>query len=245
VQNGRIIPLFFLALTSLLAVFAMNPIGQDPSYHLFADRRQFLGIPNFANVVSNIPFLLIGLFGLRLCCQKQTSGAKLSWMVVFLSVALVALGSAYYHWNPNDKTLFWDRLPMTAGFMGLAVAVASEHVDRKIEVLALPLALAVGIGSLLWWALYNDLRFYGWIQFISLAVVAVILALFPAAYSHRYFLAVGLGFYLIAKFAETYDAAFFAATGKTLAGHALKHLLAAAAVFSIYLMLRNRRQLPR
>lgn len=244
-QNGRIIPLFFLALTSLLAVFAMNPIGQDPSYHLFADRRQFLGIPNFANVVSNIPFLLIGLFGLRLCCQKQTTGAKLSWMVVFLSVALVALGSAYYHWNPNDKTLFWDRLPMTAGFMGLAVAVASEHVDRKIEVLALPLALAVGIGSLLWWALYNDLRFYGWIQFISLAVVAVILALFPAAYSHRYFLAVGLGLYLFAKFAETYDAAFFAATGNMLAGHTLKHLLAAAAVFSIYLMLRNRRQSPR
>jgi Ceramidase len=180
VQNGRIIPLFFLALTSLLAVFAMNPIGQDPS--LFADRRQFLGIPNFANVVSNIPFLLIGLFGLRLCCHKQTAGAKLSWMVVFLSVALLALGSAYYHWHPNDETLFWDRLPMTAGFMGLVVAVASEHMDRKIEVLALPFALAVGIGSLLWWVLYDDLRFYGWIQFISLAAVAVILALLPAAY---------------------------------------------------------------
>jgi Ceramidase len=149
VQDGRIIPLFFLALTSLLAVFAMNPIGQDPSYHMFADRRQFLGIPNFANVVSNFPFLLIGFFGLRLCCHKQTTGAKLSWMVVFVSIALVALGSAYYHWRPGDEALFWDRLPMTTGFMGLVVAVASEHTDRKIEVLALPFALALGIGSLL------------------------------------------------------------------------------------------------
>ena len=244
-QNGRILPLFFLALTSLLAVFAMNPIGQDPSYHAFADRRQFLGIPNFANVVSNIPFLLIGIFGLRLCCRKETTRARLSWIVVFLSVALVALGSAYYHWRPNDETLFWDRLPMTAGFMGLAVAVASEHMDRKIEVFAVPLALAVGIGSLLWWAFYDDLRFYGWIQFISLAAVAAIPASFPAAYSHRYFLAVGLGLYLLAKIAETYDVAIFAATGNAVAGHTLKHLLAAAAVFLIYLMLRKRRLLPR
>jgi Ceramidase len=245
VQNRPITFLFLFALASFLAVLAINPIGQDPAYHVFADRRHFLGIPNFANVVSNFPFLLIGLIGLRLCCQKQIAGAKLSWMVVFLSVALLALGSAYYHWHPNDESLFWDRLPMTAGFMGLVVAVASEHMDRKIEVLALPFALAVGIGSLLWWVLYDDLRFYGWIQFISLAAVAVILALLPAAYSHRYFLVVGLGFYLFAKFAETYDVAIFAATGNAVAGHTLKHLLAAAAVISIYIMLRNRKQLPR
>ncbi len=134
---------------------------------------------------------------------------------------------------------------MTAGFMGLVVAVASEHMDRNIEVFALPLALALGIGSLVWWLLYDDLRFYGWIQFFSLAAVAVILALFPGTYSHRYFLAVGLCLYLLAKFAEIYDVAIFAATDNAFSGHTLKHLLAAAAVFSIYLMLKNRRHLPR
>ena len=244
-RNGRLILLFSLALTSLLVVFAMNPVGQDLAYHDFADQRQFLGVPNFANVGSNVPFLLIGFFGLRLCFRRPTAGARLSWIVMFLSVALVAIGSAYYHWNPSNNTLFFDRLPMTTGFMGLAVAVASEHMDQKIEIFALPLALAVGVGSLFWWVLFDDLRFYGWTQFFSLAVVAVILALFPAAYSHRYYLAVGLGLYVFAKFAEAYDVAIFAATGNAFSGHTLKHLLAAAAVFSIYLMLRNRRQLPR
>src|SRR6516164_7835861 len=141
----------------------MNPIGQDPSYHLFADRRQFLGIPNFANVVSNIPFLLIGLFGLRLCCQTQTTGAKLSWMVVFLSVALVAMGSAYYHWNPNDKTLFWDRLPMTLAFAAILSLVVQERVNAKTGAILLWPALAVGLFSLLFWRWTDDLRLYFWV----------------------------------------------------------------------------------
>jgi hypothetical protein len=46
------------------AVFAMPPIAQDPTYHLMADQRTLGGVPNMLNVVSNLPFLCVGLIGL-------------------------------------------------------------------------------------------------------------------------------------------------------------------------------------
>ena len=54
------------AVTALIAVagLLLPRIPQPQSYHVFADRRSFLGVPNFANVVSNIPFAVVGLCGL-------------------------------------------------------------------------------------------------------------------------------------------------------------------------------------
>jgi hypothetical protein len=51
--------------TSLVGLLLLPPISQDQSYHQFADQRTLLGIPNFWNVVSNIPFIAIGAVGLR------------------------------------------------------------------------------------------------------------------------------------------------------------------------------------
>jgi len=36
-----------------------------------------------------------------------------------LDFFFVSIGSAYYHYRPNNWTLVWDRLPMTLGFMSL------------------------------------------------------------------------------------------------------------------------------
>ncbi|MCI0601318.1 MAG: ceramidase [Beijerinckiaceae bacterium] len=242
--NRRILFITALGAASLLAVLTLDPIPQDPAYHNFADQRTLLCIPNFANVFSNLPLLLIGVLGLRLCRRNPSAGATRSWTVVFLSAALVSFGSAYYHWNPSNETLVWDRLPMTAGFMGLFIAITSEHVDQKIENWGLPLALAAGVASVLTWVHFDDLRWYGWIQFFPLITLAAILTIFPAAHTHRTCLPIGLGAYIIAKIAENYDASIYGQTREIVAGHALKHLLAAVAVFTIYLMLKNRRLLP-
>jgi hypothetical protein len=43
--------------TSLAALLLLGPIHQDQSYHYFADERSFFGVPNFWNVVSNLPFV--------------------------------------------------------------------------------------------------------------------------------------------------------------------------------------------
>jgi hypothetical protein len=57
---------FLLVVTALVAVtFSLLPrIPQPQSYHLFADHRGSLGIPNFGDVVSNVPFGVIGIRGL-------------------------------------------------------------------------------------------------------------------------------------------------------------------------------------
>ncbi len=227
---GQINLLIGLAGASFLAAAALNPIPQNQAYHEFADQRQILGIPNFANVVSNIPLFLAGAIGLTFCLVMRPEGAARSWAAVFLCAGLTAFGSAYYHWSPSNETLVWDRLPMAAGFMALFIAVASEQLGAQIEDLGLAMALAAGAGSVLWWAIFDDLRFYGWIQFFPLIAICAVIIFYPGAYSRRHYLAFGLGLYLLAKFAEHYDGAIFAMTRGALAGHALKHLLAAAAV---------------
>ena len=45
-------------------VMLLPPVPQPQWYHMFADQRRFLGIPNFNNVVSNLPFAAVGLWGL-------------------------------------------------------------------------------------------------------------------------------------------------------------------------------------
>ena len=47
-----------ITIVSILTVFLLPPIPQWLSYHQFADARKILGIPNFWNVVSNVPFFL-------------------------------------------------------------------------------------------------------------------------------------------------------------------------------------------
>lgn len=42
----------------------VGPIAQDTNDHLFADAVSKWGINNFWNVVSNVPFLGVGLMGL-------------------------------------------------------------------------------------------------------------------------------------------------------------------------------------
>src|SRR5205823_8261116 len=105
-------------------VLFLSPIPQDVSYHSFADKRQFLGVPNFLNVVSNLPFLVVGLLGLRLVLGNGkdqqvflNSVERWPYLVLFIGVTLTAFGSGYYHWAPDNDRLVWDRLPMAITFM--------------------------------------------------------------------------------------------------------------------------------
>lgn len=51
-------------LATIAAAAMSPPIPQSPAYHLFADTRSLLGIPNCLNVVSNLPFAIVGVLGL-------------------------------------------------------------------------------------------------------------------------------------------------------------------------------------
>ena len=230
-----------LLIAAVAAVMALPPIAQDPSYHAFADRRGLLGISSFLNVVTNLAFLAVGIAGISLCARRQHGlGARWAWMACFTGVALVSLGSGYYHLAPNNGTLMWDRLPMSVGFMGLLVAVLSEYVNPRLEKILLVPAVLLGIASVIYWHYSDDLRLYVWVQLMPLLVIPAALLFFDSPHKDRRFLLAALAIYVISKLAEYYDSTLFTATGNVISGHSLKHLLAALALLVVYGMLRHR-----
>ena len=49
-----------VAAIAICGAFLLQPIPQDPAYHAFADDARLLGVPNFWNVATNLPFLAAG-----------------------------------------------------------------------------------------------------------------------------------------------------------------------------------------
>src|SRR5262249_14597014 len=110
-QNRPLLAIVVLMAGSLAVLFLLPRILQNQSYHGFADARTVLGVPNFWNVVSNIPFMVVGAVGLARCRRDAAT------TIIFGGIFLTGFGSSYYHWSPNDDTLFWDRLPMALAFL--------------------------------------------------------------------------------------------------------------------------------
>jgi hypothetical protein len=232
-----------VVLGSLALVLAQQPFGQDPSYHDFADRRPFFGIPNFFDVISNIPFAFIGIAGIRFCLRNPVGPLRPAWIALFSGVAFVSMGSAYYHWEPDNETLVWDRLPMTIGFAALFVTLVGEYASPRVGKAILVPALLLGTSSVFYWHLLDDLRLYLWVQGVPLMTIPVVLALFRSGFSHRWLLLGALGCYVLAKICEMGDRVVFAWTQGLISGHSLKHLLSALGMFAILWMLENRRAL--
>lgn len=198
------IAILLTVLAVLLFLILVPPLHQDQSYHSFGDRRTLLGIPNFWDVVSNFPFAVVGLMGLFVF-------RGFAERVLFLGIFFTAFGSAYYHLNPDDARLFWDRLPMTIAFMSIfAIAVQQRR-------LVVPLVI-VGVASIVWWRLTNNLWPYGLVQFGSLAALVVI------AFRSEPGLWPVIGWYGLSKIAEHFDKQIYSVF--PLSGHTLKHLLA-------------------
>jgi hypothetical protein len=238
----------------MLGIAAMvPPIPQDPGYHAFADQRPGLGVPNVLNVASNLPFLVVGALGLAFLARDRRIGGgqtfvtpddRLPYWPLFTGIGLTGIGSAYYHWRPDNATLFWDRLPLTVGFMALLASVIGERISRRAGGRLLWPLLIVGAASTLYWHLgeqrgAGDLRPYGLVQFGSLVLIPLILALFPARYTGTSALVVSLGWYALAKVFEHFDHGLFALTG--VSGHTWKHLASAAGAYWILRMLERRR----
>jgi hypothetical protein len=64
-------------IASLVALLPLPPLLQDQAYHQFADQRELFGIPNFWNVASNLPFVVVGAVGL-LRFHRETTTTVLS-----------------------------------------------------------------------------------------------------------------------------------------------------------------------
>lgn len=178
----RFLILAAVVIAATALIFSRPPIPQSLDYHNFADQRSFVGVPNFLDVVSNLPFLIVGIWGLLVVASPKyagsfiTSGERWPYVVFFLGVALTCFGSSYYHLHPTNGRLVWDRLPMTLGFMGILSATVAERINVKVGVRLLPLLVAAGVLSVLYWSWteahgQGDLRPYFLVQFGSLRPV--------------------------------------------------------------------------
>ncbi|XP_037417063.1 uncharacterized protein LOC119280261 [Triticum dicoccoides] len=202
-------------------------------------------IPNTLNVISNIPFLFVGLAGLILCHYKNyfrlcSQGELWSWTLFYAGVTAVGVGSSYYHLYPNDATLVWDRLPMTIAFTSIVAIFIIERVDDRAGTKSLAPLVIAGALSILYWSFFDDLRPYAIIQFVPCIVIPVMAIVIPPMYTHSSYWLWAAGFYLLAKVEEAADKPIYRWTHDIVSGHTLKHLCAAMVPVFLTLMLAKR-----
>ena len=238
-NSHRVIAVLVLMIASLFGRLLLPPIPQDQNYHDFADQRTLLRIPHFWNVVSNTPFIVIGAVGL----WPLRRGPAI--VILFLGILLTGFGSAYYHLDPDDSTLFWDRLPMAVSFMAILAIGIEERVDAKAGAILLWPLIATGVFSLYLWRWTGDLRLYGWVQFFPCLVLPLMFWLFAPKYSGTWYWFAAAGCYLFAKVLEYSDAVIYSAGYHIMAGHALKHVAAAGACYAILRAFQTRQALVR
>ncbi len=245
---GRIWLVVFVALAGALAALLLPPFKQPQAYHQFADQRTWFGIPNFLNVISNIGFLLVGLAGLGFLWNSTTAKAsrrfveppeRIPYAALFLASIFTCFGSAYYHWQPSDATLVWDRLPMTMAFMSLLAATIAERIDLRAGLRLLGPLILAGAASVGYWRWRGNLWPYAAAQYYSVLLVGLIIFLFLPRYSRSADLLWVTALYALAKVAEALDARILVAS-RLVSGHTLKHLLAALAVYWLLRMLVKR-----
>lgn len=172
-------------------------------YNDFADKRQICCIKNFGDVISNLIYILGGLYNYQndfhLCAYS----------------IFVAIGSTYYHLDPNMSTLFYDRLPM--------IFIISYIIHLKLE-FDFILTLIIGIDSLMKWFFTLNLINYVIFQGVPLFVLLI----FGDLNSK-----IAACFYLVAKFCEDNDKKIYAFFNNKVSGHTLKHILSGIVLFII------------
>ena len=236
--NPRIILLLLSSVIMALVIMLVPPVSQDPAYHNFADQRYISGIPHFWNVVTNIPFLVLGITGFFKIQKQELTGILpdlfRAYLTFFLGLVLTGLGSGYYHLDPSNSTLVGDRMAITISFMSFFVLIFGESISTKTASrLLLPL-LFLGLSSVVYWNITEklgtgDLRFYALVQFLPMLLIPLMLLFYGSCLSGRRWILAILLVYGAAKITEMYDHQIYELI--CFSGHSLKHLIAAFGAF--------------
>lgn len=247
-SRARLTGLAALALVLAAIVLAfVPPIPQPGWYHDFADRRAFLGVPNFLDTASNLLFLVLGAAGLAALPRARfiDERERRAYAAFFGGLILTAFASAWYHLAPTDARLTWDRLTMTLAFAGFFAALIQERLGARAGSIVLAGLLVIGPGAVLYWygselSGAGDLRAYLLLQGLVMLSAPLLVWRWPGRYDRGGDWLAVLGLYLLALALEWLDKPVFAATG-IVSGHTLKHLAAAAAGWMVLRHLRRRR----
>ena len=240
-NNKRIYLLLLLFLAAVAGLLLADPIPQDLEYHNFADKRSFWGIPNFWDVMSNLPMFFLGLYGIWISFKNWSLRPDLvaQWLPLILSIGIftASFGSAYYHWAPDNATLVWDRLPMTFMFMPLFALLLYDFIGKKVGRIAFFVLIPLGVFSVFYWQYTEsigqvDLRFYAFVQFFPIVVIPFLLWLFPKKVPYVRYILLVVGWYILAKICEHFDKEIYDLL-TFWSGHTLKHLVASISLFYI------------
>jgi hypothetical protein len=225
---------YFLLITtgicSIVFLIAAPILPQDLNYHSFSDQFKCYAINNYWNVISNAPFLIVGLLGLK--SKRIYDDFKAQKIVFFTGISLVAFGSGYYHLNPNNNTLIWDRLPMTIAFMALFSLIIGQFSNKRYGNKSLIPLLLLGTSSVIYWVIFDDLKFYALIQFYPLLAIPVILIFLKQKNKSAWGYWLLLAAYIVAKLFEHFDHHVHKAL-KVISGHSIKHIVAALGVYCL------------
>lgn len=237
-MSKKLMTLLLLVIAIIIVIgLAIGPIPQHQAYHNFADRRSYFGTPNTWNVLSNITFALAGIWGVFLLCTERVqfldNRERWPWLGVALGLILTAIGSTYYHLDPDNFRLMFDRLPMTLVFMSLIGALITERVNILLGLCLWPALLLFGFYTVIYWYATEqqgagDLRLYLGVQVYAVAVT-LIMAFMPSPYNRTWDLAAVVLLFGLAHIFEMFDGQIVKFTDGAISGHTLKHFVAALA----------------
>lgn len=243
----------FVTVIVCCAMLIHGPIAQLAHYNEFADQSTLLGIARGGDVLSNVGFALIALWGIvrlwPLRYHPALLAGRYGYSLFLLGLLLTAFGSGYYHLAPDNARLVWDRLPIALACAGLLAAVRAENLPNENGKTGATLLAVLAIISVDWWRvtdLYGgigDLRPYLLFQVLPLLLIPLWQAIYRAPPADRLAFGVALLAYVAAKLAEINDQQIFAALG-VISGHTLKHLLATVAAWILVARLVQRTKVP-
>ena len=221
-----------LIILLILAIF-LPSIQQNQNYHNFADKRVLFGVNNAFDTLSNLAFIIVGALGLFNFYNNQFIKISNSFSVIlnlfFISIILTGLGSGYYHLNPNDFTLVFDRLVLTLVFTFVLAMVASIRISERSGFHTLAELVILGPFTVLIWNYNGNLTPYIILQYGGVVIVILTLILTKASKPSPCFTSLII-LYGFAKITEFYDEKIFTLSENVISGHTLKHLISAIAV---------------
>lgn len=223
-------------LLSLVVILGFSPITQPQDYHNFAEQRNILNIAHFGDVVSNLSFIIVGILLLGKIPKWDAFELYKDQVLLFkgLAYSCIALGfgSGYYHLNPTNPTLAWDRATMVLGFAVIFYDSCVRY-DIFCKRNAFPNALittALFLGTVVFWVVFDRLEPYVFVQFFTMFVLVVLAVKnykeIPSGHLFNMFF-----WYALAKVFENQDKVIFALTRETISGHTLKHIAYAIALY--------------
>ena len=230
-----------ITVSLIVILAAYGRIAQPVHYHDFADQSALSGIPHAADVLSNLGFALVAIWGwLALYPHRNSDQLRSGWpgyRLFLIALFLTAFGSGYYHLAPDNARLIWDRLPIALACAGLLVGVRGDTqpgLKTEIEAIALALFAVAGVA---WWVTTDrlgadDLRPYLLLQGLPLLLIPLWQAIYRAPRTDRIAFAAAMMLYVVAKLTEVFDHQIANTLG-FVSGHTLKHLIATLATAAV------------